>query len=112
MVTTKLKLFIGLMVFITLLSTPFNSEAQENVLYKTIDRAKELRNAGDIEQAVVVLKKLDNQNPGNIWVQRLYAETLIWLHDYEEATLVYEEAIEMHPDDLDVKYEFAVLLFN
>ncbi|PLX02076.1 MAG: hypothetical protein C0595_12150 [Marinilabiliales bacterium] len=112
MVTTKVKLFIGLMVFITLLSTPLSVEAQENVLYSTIDRAKEMRDAGDYEQAAEVLKKLDNQNPGNIWVQRLYAETLIWLKDYEEATLVYEKAIKMHPDDMDVKYEFATFLFN
>ena len=108
----KVSLFFKLIVLTVLLLGSFSVVAQDNLLYTTIDNAKKMRDAGDLEQAADVLKKFNNQYPGNIWIQRLYAETLFWLNDYEEAILVYEEAINTHPDDFDVKYEYALMLFN
>jgi len=43
---------------------------------------------------------------------QLYAETLYWLKDYKNAELIYEYAIQMYPDNLDIKYEYALMLYD
>jgi tetratricopeptide (TPR) repeat protein len=86
--------------------------AQQDLLLSTIDKATQLRDAGNFEGAVKVLDEFDSEYPGNNWILRLYAETLFWMKDYDQAATIYEEAIRWHPDDFDVKFEYATLLFE
>lgn len=100
-IITLLILLVSLSVF-----------SQSDLLNSTLDSAKQLRNVGEFELAANVLQDFNLKYPGNIWVMRLYAETLFWLKDYENAVLVYEEAIKTHPNDFDVKYEYALMLYD
>ena len=95
-----------------LLSIITNGMAQDGLLLSTIETANQLRDGGDFEGAVKLLDEFNTEYPGNDWVLRLYAETLFWMKNYNKAASVYEEAIRWHPDDFDVKYEYAVLLFE
>lgn len=104
--------FFRLIVFAVSMFIASNSMAQSDLLLSTIDTATRLRDVGNFEQAAEVLHKFNTKYPGNIWVARLYAETLFWLKKYDKAALVYEETIRTNPNDFDVKYEYAIMLFD
>ncbi|NOY51045.1 MAG: hypothetical protein GXO88_10860 [Chlorobi bacterium] len=86
--------------------------AQQSLLETTLSKANKLRDEGDFGQTARLLSDFNNKYPGNIWVMRLYAETLYWMHEYDMAATIYEDAMRMHPDNLDVKYEYAIMLFD
>jgi tetratricopeptide (TPR) repeat protein len=109
---TRIQPFLKIALLALLLSIITNGMAQDNLLLSTIETAKQLRNDGNFEQAAIVLDEFDTRYPGNIWVLRMLAETLFRTKDYEKSALVYEEALRRHPDDFDVKYEYAILLFE
>lgn len=104
------KLRIIPLAFLLLLS--LSNMAQSDLLLKTIDSANQLRDAGNFEKAALVLNNFNTTYPGNSWILRLQAETLFWMKNYSQSALVYEEAINFYPDDLDIKYEYAIMLFE
>jgi len=107
----RIKSFIKIVILFALVSIVTNSMAQDDLLTTTLNEAKSLRDAGNFEQAVQVLVNLNKTYPENNWVLRLWAETLFWMKNYEDAAWVYEKAIRIFPADLDVKYEYALMLF-
>lgn len=89
-----------------------NSYTQSSLLLSTLDNANQLRDKGNFQKAANVLDEFNTKYPGNNWIMRLYAETLYWMKDYDKAEIIYKEAINIHPDNLDIKYEYAILLFD
>ncbi len=86
--------------------------AQQSLLETTIENAKQYRDNGDFGSAARLLKDFDEKYPDNIWVLRLYAETLFWMKEYEMSNEVYIRAYQLYPQDYDVIYEYAVMLFD
>ena len=100
--------FSVLLIFLVSLS----SFSQNDVLMNTIESAKQLRDKGQLEQAAEVLNDYNSKYPGNVWIMQLFAETLYWLNDYKNAELIYEYAIQMYPDNSDIKFEYASMLYD
>lgn len=86
--------------------------AQDSLIIKTLDKSRALLNNKKFTEAAEILGSFEDQYPGNIWIERLYAQTLFWMHDYVHAERIYERAIGFHPDDMDIKYEYAIMLFD
>jgi tetratricopeptide (TPR) repeat protein len=107
-----LKTTINITVLLLLLFTATNSMAQSNLLNSTLDSARNLRNNGHFDEAVKTLEAFNAQHPDNTWLLQLYAETLFWLKDYEKADSVYRRAIEVYPNNFELKYEYALFLFD
>ena len=101
------------LIFITVaIGFATNVMAQNNLLISTLDSAKNLRNAGKFNQAIKVMENFNAQYPDNIWVLELYAETLFWIKEFDKADNIYRRAIRIYPNNFDVKYEYALFLFN
>ena len=103
-----LKKVLLLGTFIIVISS---GHAQSDLLINTLDSAKLMRDDGNMDGAAELLNNFNTTYPDNIWVLRLYAETLFWMKEYGKAQGVYERAINLYPEDLDVKYEYAIMLF-
>ena len=86
--------------------------AQNELVDNTLDKSRQLIDAKKFSEAADVLGSFEDQYPGNIYVERLYAQTLFWLHDFDLASTIYERAIGFHPNNMDVKYEYAIMLFD
>ena len=89
-----------------------NSMAQNNLLNSTLDSARNLRNSGHFDEAVKTMEAFNARYPDNNWLLQLYAETLFWLKDYEKADSVYRRAMEVYPNNFEMKYEYALFLFD
>ena len=100
--------FSILLVFFVSLS----AFSQNDVLMATINSTKQLRDKGEFEQAAEMLGDYNSKHPGNVWIMQLYAETLYWLKDYKNAEIIYSYAIKMYPDNLDIKFEYASMLYD
>ncbi len=105
----KQKKFIVLFLFILIGATAFS---QNSLAKQTLEKAKTLRNDKKFAEAATVLGAFEKQYPGNIWIERLYAQTLFWMHDYQKSDEVYRQALQYHPNDMDLKYEYSLLLFS
>ena len=105
----KQKKFIVLFLFILMGATAFS---QNSLVMQTIERAKTLRNDKKFAEAATVLGDFEKQYPGNIWIERLYAQTLFWMQDYQKSDEIYRRALQYHPNDMDLKYEYSLLLFS
>jgi len=99
-------LFLFLFVFI------YPVTAQNTLVISTLNKAKQLRNENKLTQAAAVLGAFEKKYPGNLWIEQLYAQTLFWLKKDNEAAVVYKRAIGFHPYNLDLKYDYAVMLFS
>ncbi len=107
-----LKSFLRLIFITVAIGFATNVMAQNNLLISTLDSAKNLRNAGKFNQAIRVMENFNAQYPDNIWVLELYAETLFWIKEFDKADYIYRRAIRIYPNNFDVKYEYALFLFN
>ncbi len=95
---------------IILLSAPLS--AQNTLVDNTLKVAKQLRNQKRFMDAAAILGDFEKKYPGNLWVEQLYAQTLYWMKDYQQADEIYRRALQYHPDNVDLKYEYALLLFD
>jgi len=86
--------------------------AQQSLLETTIENAKQFRNNGDFGSAARILHDFDKKYPDNVWILRLYAETLLWMKEYEMSNVVYLRAYKLYPEDYDIIYEYAIMLFD
>ncbi len=75
-------------------------------------RAQSLREAGDLEQAVLVLRAQLAEHPDDGDAARLLAQTLYWLKDVHDATVQYEDALKRHPDDATLRVQYARMLIE
>lgn len=107
-----LKSFLRLIFISIAITLTTSGMAQNSLLNSTLDSAKNLRNTGNFSQAIKVLENFDKQYPGNLWVLQLYAETLFWMKEYDKADNAYRRAIRIYPNNFDVKYEYALFLYN
>lgn len=99
--------------FVVLLIIPFISlKAQNELLYSTIDQAKEIISLNKLDEAKDLLSDFENKYPGSLWIEQLYASCLHQLKDYHEADIIYRRALEFHPDNSDLKYGYGLLLFD
>lgn len=103
------KRFIVFLLF-TLVGT--SAYSQNSLVMQTLEKARTLRNDKQFEAAAKVLGAFEEKYPGNIWIERLYAQTLFWIHNYKKSDEIYSRALHYHPDDLDLKYEYSLLLFS
>ncbi len=97
--------FLFLMAFLNSVS------AQNSLVTNTLNKAKELRNAKKFKEAAAILGNFEKKYPGNIWVEQLYAQTLFWMNETHQAEVIYKRAIDFHPDNLGLKYDYAVMLY-
>ncbi len=100
-----------LIIFIFLAFTSIIG-AQNQLVDSTLAQANRLRDANRFEEAAAILGSFEKQYPGNIWVERLFAQTLFWMQDFDGAATIYERAIGYHPEDMAVKFEYALMLFD
>lgn len=89
-----------------------NLSAQQYSLDETLSIAKSLRDKGEIENAAHILADYNRKNPGNIYIMRLYAETLFWLKEYDLSDQYYSYCIEKEPNNIDIYYEYSLMLFE
>ncbi|NOX87259.1 MAG: tetratricopeptide repeat protein [Chlorobi bacterium] len=87
------------------------ANAQNTLVTNTLIKAKQLRNEKRFSEAVAVLGNFEKKYPGDIRIERIYAQTLFWLKDYRRAEVIYKRAIGFHPENMDVRYEYAIMLF-
>jgi Tfp pilus assembly protein PilF len=73
-------------------------------------RAQSLRDAGDLRQAVQVLREHLAAHPEDGDAARLLAQTLYWLKDLDAARREYEDALRRHPDDTTLRVQYARML--
>jgi Flp pilus assembly protein TadD len=72
--------------------------------------AVELRNAGDLAGAVRLLQGRLREQPDDPEAIRLLAQTLYWLKEFDHARSVYDTALSRHPDNVDIRLEYARML--
>lgn len=77
-----------------------------------IEEAMRLRDAGDFPGAVRVLRPYAEAHPDQPWAALLLAQTLYWAGDAEAAQDVYEQALVRHPNDLNLRLEYARMLVD
>ncbi len=109
LISWHFKWIILLVIMFSMISL---TNAQNPLVTNTINDSKRLIDAKDFSAAAAKLGAFEKQYPGNIWIERLYAQTLFWMHDFNSASKVYKSAISFHPENMDVKYEYAIMLFN
>ncbi len=102
------KLTFFLMLFLIL----GMASAQNELVTTTLEKSNELIELKKFNQAAQLLGSFEQKYPGNIWIERLYAQTLFWIDDFQKASEIYERAMGYHPDNMDVKYEYALMLFH
>jgi tetratricopeptide (TPR) repeat protein len=88
------------------------AKAQNTLLDKTLNTAKQLRNQKQFTEATAILGDFEKKYPGNLWIEQLYAQTLFWIKDYKQAETIYLRALHYHPENADLKYEYALLLYE
>lgn len=86
--------------------------AQNSLVNKTLEQANAFIEQNNLYDAVDVLEQFENTYEGDIHIERLYAQTLFWNQDYEESKKIYERALSYHPNNMDVRIEYATLLMN
>ncbi len=101
----------GLVLLFFLISLVSYANAQNTLVTNTLLKAKQLRNEKKFTKAAIVLGNFEKEYPGNIWIEQLYAQTLFWMKDYRQADIIYKRAIGYHPDNVGLKYDYAVMLF-
>ena len=74
--------------------------------------AVELRNAGDLAGAVRLLQSRLREQPDDPEAIRLLAQTLYWLKEFDHARSVYDTALSRHPDNVEIKLEYARMLME
>ncbi len=106
--TGKIK---GLLVILFLIMFISPVLAQNTLVTNTLNKAKTLRNEKKFGKAATVLHNFEKKYPGNLWIEQMYAQTLFWMKDYDKAGVIYKRAIGFHPDNMALKYDYAVMLF-
>lgn len=101
-----------LFVIFIVIGSNFHVKAQQSLLETTIESAKQFRDKGDFGSAARILHDFDEKYPNNVWILRLYGETLYWMKEYEMSDVVYLRAYQLYPEDYDIIYEYALMLFN
>jgi len=86
--------------------------AQNQLVISTLENARAKIDQKKLEEAVLILAAFENQYPGDIYVERLYAQTLSWLLEYERSEEVYQKALGFHPNNSDLKFEYAIMLID
>ncbi len=105
------KVLKRIVVLFFLISLVSYANAQNTLVTNTLVKAKQLRNEKKFAEAASVLGNFEKEYPGNIWVEQMYAQTLFWMKDYRQADVIYKRAIGYHPDNMELKYDYAVMLF-
>ena len=86
--------------------------AQAQSVQDARTEAVRLRNAGDFRGAVAVLRPHLERYPNDGDALRLLAETLYWLKDFAGARAVSERALVAHPEDTDLRLQYARMLIE
>jgi tetratricopeptide (TPR) repeat protein len=77
---------------------------------QAIDEARRLRDNKLFVEAVRVLERHLEQNPGDVEAVRLHAQTLYWLQDFDRARAAYASAFAQHPEHEGLRIEYARML--
>ena len=99
------------MIVVTLLLTlhvPLWSTAEQS--QPAVNEARRLRDTQAFVEAVKVLERHLQHNPGDVEAARLHAQTLYWLKEYTRARTAYAAALARHPDHEGLRLEYARML--
>ena len=72
--------------------------------------AVRLRDAGDMAGAIRLLRARVAQSPDDGDALRLLAQTFYWAKERDSAQSTYERALQRHPQDLQVRLDYARML--
>ncbi|HVL68140.1 MAG TPA: tetratricopeptide repeat protein [Vicinamibacterales bacterium] len=75
-----------------------------------VEEARRLRDRGEFAQALVLLERRLAEQPDDGDAARLQAQTLYWLKQTARAREAYALALARHPDDTQVRVEYAAML--
>lgn len=105
-------LFILTGLFAGMTTTPAIARSQVTALRDARTEAIQRRNAGDFSGAVALLQEYLKTNPADGEAIRLLAETLYWEKDFAASRSVSEAALELHPEDTDLRLQYARMLIE
>jgi len=77
-----------------------------------LEKARELKENGDLYNAEAVLKKYHTAVPKDFDATWLYAQTAAQNKNYDMAILIYQEALALRPRNYDLKLDFAQMLMK
>jgi Flp pilus assembly protein TadD len=75
-----------------------------------VREAISLRDAGDLPGALRLLSARVAARPSDGEAMRLLAQTLYWSKDLDSARSTYRHALELHPEDVQLRLEYARML--
>ncbi len=96
--------------FITSLPATVTAQVQSGTNQREV--AVRLRNAGDFAGAVKALRSHLASYPDDGDALRLLAQTLYWLQDFSESRAAYENALSIHPEDTELRLQYAQMLIE
>lgn len=86
---------------------PVSLCAQEQAAHDPRAGARKLRDAGNFAGAISLLRSHLSTHPNDGDALRLLAETLYWNKDFAGAREVSERALRLHPEDTELRIQFA-----
>jgi Tfp pilus assembly protein PilF len=86
--------------------------AQSTTRVDTIAEARRLRDAGDYVAAASLLVPYVVNHPDDPGTARFAALMAYWSKDFSAARTVYQRAAELHPQDADLRVEYAQFLMG
>lgn len=87
-----------------------SQEPQSVQVVATVAEAVRLRNNGEFERAIAVLRAVITQTPDDPTAARLLGETLYWVRRDAEARTIYEAALLRHPGDDSLRLTYGRML--
>ncbi|HEV8197775.1 MAG TPA: tetratricopeptide repeat protein, partial [Gemmatimonadales bacterium] len=98
------------LLILLLAAGPARAAYAQDTRTDPVRAAVQLRNTGDLAGAARLLQNRLAEAPGDPQAIRLLAQTLYWLKQVDRARSVYDTAVSRHPDNLDIRLEYARML--
>jgi len=77
-----------------------------------LEKAKDFKNKGDLDNAEAVLKKYHALIPSDFEATWLYAQTAYQNKNFDMSILIYQEALELQPKNYPLKLDFGKMLLD
>ncbi len=97
-------------LFSLFLLTVHISDAQS--VQDTIERAKQLRDKGNLCKALKLLGPYHAVHPDDLNSAWIYAQISYWAGRYKKSQSLYEQAIHLHPGNLYIQLDYAKMLVD
>jgi tetratricopeptide (TPR) repeat protein len=101
---------IILLVQIFFIICPFISFSQSQT--DSLAKSRELFDSGEYKEAGKLLRLLYENNPDDLNINWLYAQSAYWSGKFNKSMLLYENAIEQHPENYYLKLDYGIKLVD